>query len=69
MDIWRIRNKTNPGFTRRQRTRAGLVQSSLDFWLISIQLEYLVKHIWVSPGNMSDHSVVMIELELIESSK
>ena len=26
VDIWRVRNKTNPGFTGRQKTRAGLVQ-------------------------------------------
>ena len=69
VDIWRVRNQINPGFTRRQRTRDGLVQYRLDFWLISIQLEYLVKNIKVSPGNMSDHSVVTIEFELIGSCK
>ena len=30
-DIWWIRHENNPGFTRRQRTKLGLVQSRLDF--------------------------------------
>ena len=69
VDIWRVGNQTKPGFTRIQRTSIGLVQSHLDFWLISIQLEYLINNIWILPGNISDHSIVTTELELIGSCK
>ena len=49
-DIWRIRNENNPGFTRRQRTKLGFVQFRLDFWLISVQLEYHVKCVKTTPA-------------------
>ena len=45
------------------------MQSRLDFWLISIQLEYLINNIWALSGNISDHSKVTIELELMGSCK
>ena len=69
VDIWRIRHENKPGFTRRQRTKCGLVQSRLDFWLISVQLEYQAKHVKVTPGKSSDHSIITLEVELVESHK
>ena len=48
--LWRLRHKNKPGFRRRQRTKLGLVQARLDFWLISVQLEYQVKCVRVAPG-------------------
>ena len=68
-DIWRIRHENIPGFTRRQRTKLGLVQSRLDLWLISVQLEYHVKCVKIAPGKSSDHSIISLELELMESHK
>ena len=50
-DIWRIRHENIPGFKRRQRTKLGLVQSRLDLWLISVQLEYHVKCVKIALGN------------------
>ena len=68
-DIWRIRHENNHGFTRRQQTNLGLVQSRLDFWLISVQLQYHVKCVKIAPGESSDHSIISLELELVESHK
>ena len=67
-DIWRIRHENNPGFTR-QSIKLGLVLSRLDFWLISVQLEYYVKCVKIAPGKSSDHSIISLELELVESHK
>ena len=39
-DIWRIQNPRELKFTRRENSRTGLVQSRLDYFLISIQLSY-----------------------------
>ena len=35
LDIWRTNNSTECKFTWRDNTRAGIVQSRLDFFLIS----------------------------------
>ena len=69
IDIWRVRHKKQPGFTHRQRFRSGYVQSRLDFWLISHQIEYHVKNVKVNPGFRSDHSIIILELELLNTLK
>ena len=63
VDIWRLQNPYELKFTRRERTRGGLVQSRLDFWLISESLTYLVKNCQIKPGNKSDHSLIKFTLE------
>ena len=68
-DIWRIRHENIPGFTRKQKIKLGLVQSRLDLWLISVQLEYHVKCVKIALGKSSDHSIISLELELMESHK
>ena len=35
VDIWRTRYPKEMKFTRRERSRGGLVQARLDFWLVS----------------------------------
>ena len=37
VDIWRVRNNDKQVFTRREMTKAGLIQSRLDYWLISLR--------------------------------
>ena len=42
-DIWRVRNPNSKTFTRRQKCKNGLVQSRLDYFLVSIGISYLIK--------------------------
>ena len=67
VDIWRHRNKAVSQYTRRERSRNGIVQSRLDYWFVSNSLEYLIKNTVIKPGYRSDHSVIVVELELIET--
>ena len=69
IDIWRLRNPNELKFTRRERTRGGLVQSRLDFWLISESLQYQLKHCSIKPGNKSDHSLIRLSLEILNTQK
>ena len=69
IDIWRIRHKNQPGFTHRQRHKTGYVQSRLDFWLISSHMEYLVRNVKVAPGFRSDHSIIILQLDLLNTLK
>ena len=67
IDIWRTRNPDSKQFSRREKTRAGIVQSRLDFWLLSRHLEYLVSSVKIKPGNSSDHSLINLSIELSET--
>ena len=69
VDIWRLRNLNDRKFTQREKNRAGLVQSRLDFWLISESLSYQVKNCHIKPGNKSDHSLIKISLEILNTQK
>ena len=69
IDIWRIRNPHSKIFTRREYSKAGLIQSRLDYKLISNNLSYLTTYTERKPGLLSDHSIVNISLELTETSK
>lgn len=63
-DIWRLRHPTLRRFSRREKTTGGYVQSRLDFWLISMNLEFVVKKTDIIPGRRSDHSLVRLEMKL-----
>ena len=65
VDIWRLRNNDKLQFTRRERAKSGIVQSCIDFWLISSAVEYLIKSCEIKPGYYSDHSVVNLKIDLI----
>ena len=64
VDIWRIRNPIAKIFTRRENSKSGLIQSRLDYLLISNSLSYLITDTEIKPGLLSDHSIVNIILEL-----
>ena len=66
-EIWRIRNQGKVQFTWGNSGPKGLVQSRLDFWLISIFLEYDVTKCCIQPGLLSDHSILKLSLNLIET--
>ena len=69
IDIWRLRNPNELKFTRRERARGGLVQSRLDFWLISECIQYQLKHCDIKPGNKSDHSLIKLSIEILNTQK
>lgn len=68
-DIWRMRNQDNLQFSRRERTKSGVIHSRLDFWLISRNLEYQTSSVKIQPGNSSDHSLINLSLEIHETQK
>ena len=45
VDIWRLRNTEKKQYTWRGKGKAGLVQSRLDFFLISCSLEQQTRNI------------------------
>ena len=69
VDIWRIRNPGQKTFTRRQMSRSRLVQSRLDYFLTSLGISYLIKKNEIKPGNSSNHSIITITLDLIDTLK
>ena len=69
IDIWRLRHPEVRQFSRREQSRAGFVQSRIDFWLISVALEYQIGLSTLKPGNNSDHSIISITLELSNTQK
>ena len=69
VDIWRIRNKELSQFTWKGKGQAGLVQSRIDFWLISNSLEYEADKCLIQPGLLSDHSILLLSLNLIQTQR
>ena len=69
VDIWRVCNPTCNTFTHRENTRAGIVQSRLDYFLISEGLTYNIKKTYIKPGLSSDHSLIRLDIELSNTNK
>ena len=69
IDIWRMRNPNVNKYTRIERSRNGIVQSRLDYFLTSISLSYLITNTNISPGNSSDHSIISLTIKTSEISK
>ena len=67
IDIFRLINPDVKRFTRREMSRCGLVQSRLDYWLISNHILYDFNSQNVLPGMRSDHSIVELELNIQNS--
>ena len=65
IDIWRARHPNDLKFTRTEKSRAGLVQSRLDYWLVSEGISYLINNCSMKPGKRSDHSLIRLEVQLI----
>ena len=66
IDIWRTLNPNAVQCTRRQASRSGLVQTRLDFWLISTHMLYDVDECTIAPGLKSDHSIVNLTFNVNE---
>ena len=68
IDIWRIRNPDSLRFTRRQKTKSGLVHSRLDMFIIPENLEYQITETDIKPSIYSDHSIISITIRKEEST-
>ena len=69
VDIWKLQNPESVRYTRREKTKYGLAQSRIDFFLISSNLEYTAKSSDILPGLKSDHSLLQICLLLEDQPK
>ena len=69
VDIWRLRNPTRKRYTRRERTKYGFSQSRLDYFIISCHLEYFLKNTDILPSIKSDHSLLCMNLSLVNEPK
>ena len=67
VDIWRLRYSDSKRFTFQQKR--PYVQSRLDYWLISENLQYHTIKTEIQPCPYSDHSLETLEVELPESQK
>ena len=61
-DVWRIHNPVTKRFTWRQSK--PLVQSRLDYFLISINLMQNVKQCEIKPSIKTDHSLLSLKIKL-----
>ena len=62
VDIWRVRNPEGSKYTWIRRTRAGIVQSRIDYFLVSSCITNIVKKIDIVPGIRSDHSMLCLSI-------
>ena len=63
IDIWRIRNPTSKRFTFRQKT--PLVQTRLDYFLVSDHCQDLILGTDIIPSVWSDHSAIVLQLKFL----
>ncbi len=69
IDVWRLYNPNTLRFSRREMSKNGLVQSRIDYWLISNHLLYDYTCQDIKPGIRSDHSIVTLKFEIKNSIK
>ena len=67
LDIWRILNPNCKRFTWRQRN--PIIQSRLDYFLISGELSYLVSDACIKPSIKTDHSLIQLKLNLFNEER
>ena len=65
IDIWRVRNPHLRQYTWRQNK--PLIQSRLDYWLISDTLQDLVNKVDIKPAIKTDHSAIFLSLDQTDS--
>ena len=63
-DVWRVLHPDSKKFTRRGHTKSGLVQSRLDYFLISLHMIYDVHSSNIKPGIRSDHSILSVTFNI-----
>ena len=68
-DIWRIRHPSTKQYARREKTRFGIKQTPIDYFLISHHLGSTTKLVDILPSIESDHSLLKLSLWLEGVSK
>ena len=68
-DIWRLRNKDKLQFTWRSKAHTGLIQSRLDFFLVSLALESEIGNVAIAPSIGTDHSIITMSLNIPNTQK
>lgn len=63
LDVWRVANEDSKRFTRREMSRSGLVQSRLDYFLISAHMLYALDTVKIKPSIKSDHSLISLSFK------
>lgn len=65
IDIWRVLNPHLKQYTWRQSN--PLIQSRLDYWLISDGMQDLIKKVDIRPAIKTDHSAIFLSLDKINT--
>ena len=66
IDVWRTLHPDSTRCTHRQMSRAGLVQTRIDFWLISTFMLFDIDECEIHCGLKSDHSLVKLCFKLAD---
>ena len=69
LDICGTSIPTEYKFTWRDNTRVGIIQSRLDFFLISQHLNYQISNSNLKPGFKSDHTLINLVVDLLHTQK
>ena len=67
VDIWRIRNKSKSQFSWRGKGKTGLVQSRLDFFLVSLSVGSDILNTAITPSIGMDHSIISLTLSISQT--
>ena len=67
LDIWRKLNPLSKRFTYRQKR--PLIQSRLDYFFITEEMEDLVYSVDIIPSIWSDHSCITLHIKHLEESE
>ena len=67
LDIWRLRHPDIKRYTWRRHK--PLVQSRLDYWLVSADMSYNVSSCDIKPSIKTDHSLISLNLTECKSNK
>ncbi len=62
-DFWRLANEKIKRYTWR-RQKPQLIQSRLDYWIISNHIYHRLEHIDILPGYRTDHSAISMRVQL-----
>ena len=69
VDIWRIKNPESARYTQREQIRFGLKQSRIAFFLVSQNMQYLIKKADILPSIQSDHILLFLSFSMGKEQK
>ncbi|MCP3901396.1 MAG: endonuclease/exonuclease/phosphatase family protein [Desulfobacteraceae bacterium] len=63
-DIWCTLNPELKRFSWRGNTKSGVVQSRIDYWLISVHMIYDLQDTDIKPAIKTDHSIITLAFNI-----